>query len=129
MDFDAKSYPLGLLALGTVLKEQGFETLIKEKTGLVCDPYFSATKIEWILNHVRGNKEDLLCGTIDSWLVWNLTKEKAHVTDMSNASRTMLFNIEKLAWDKELLRTFGVPKEMLPILNGNMAAGSEQHMT
>src|SRR3989338_2797014 len=76
------------------LKEQRYKKTIKEKTGLVIDPYFSATKIEWLLqNKAKENQEDLLCGTIDSWLVWNLTKEKAHVTDTSNASRTMLCNI------------------------------------
>lgn len=98
----------------SALKEQGFEKIIKEKTGLICDPYFSSTKIEWILKNIPANKEDLLCGTIDSWLVWNLTKEKAHVTDMSNASRTMLFNIHTKQWDEELLALFSVPKEMLP---------------
>ena len=98
------------------LKTEGYEKIIKEKTGLVCDPYFSATKIEWILNHVGGGKEDLLCGTIDSWLVWNLTKEKAHVTDMSNASRTMLFNIHTKQWDEELLQLFSVDKTLLPVV-------------
>ncbi len=100
----------------TVLKEQGFEKLIKEKTGLVCDPYFSATKIEWILNNTQEDRCDLLCGTIDSWLVWNLTKEKVHVTDMSNASRTMLFNIHTKQWDDELLQLFAVEKTMLPVV-------------
>ncbi|MBI5003099.1 glycerol kinase GlpK [Candidatus Woesearchaeota archaeon] len=98
------------------LKTEGYEKIIKEKTGLVCDPYFSATKIEWILNHVGGNIEDLLCGTIDSWLVWNLTREKVHVTDMSNASRTMLFNIHTKQWDEELLRLFSVDKTLLPVV-------------
>lgn len=98
----------------TQLQQQGFEKIIKEKTGLVCDPYFSATKIEWILKHIPVQTEDLLCGTIDTWLVWNLTKEKVHVTDMSNASRTMLFNIHTKQWDEELLALFSVPKEMLP---------------
>ncbi len=96
------------------LQQQGFEKIIKEKTGLVCDPYFSATKIEWILKHIPVPTEDLLCGTIDTWLVWNLSQEQAHVTDMSNASRTMLFNIYTKQWDEELLALFSVPKEMLP---------------
>lgn len=101
------------------LKTNCYETLIKEKTGLVCDPYFSATKIEWILknkeqNQSNENEDDLLCGTIDSWIVWNLTKEKAHVTDMSNASRTMLFNIHTKEWDEELLTIFDIPKTLLP---------------
>lgn len=96
------------------LKEQGFEQIIKEKTGLVCDPYFSATKIEWILKHIPAQTEELLCGTIDSWLVWNLSQEKSHVTDMSNASRTMLFNIHTKMWDEALLHLFSIPKEMLP---------------
>ncbi len=106
------------------LKKQGFEKTIKEKTGLVLDPYFSATKIEWIVKNeqkkaqtekrVETNQEDIICGTIDSWLVWNLSKEKVHVTDTSNASRTMLCNIETKEWDEELLKLFQIPKQMLP---------------
>lgn len=104
------------------LKEKGWEKRIKEKTGLVVDPYFSATKIEWLWKNILNNKkeekeikkEQLLCGTIDSWLVWNLTKEKVHVTDTSNASRTMLFNINTKQWDDELLQLFSVPKKILP---------------
>ncbi|MEK6921098.1 MAG: glycerol kinase GlpK [Nanoarchaeota archaeon] len=104
------------------LKEQGYEKTIKEKTGLVLDPYFSATKIEWLLQNVvncsdelrRDTIHDILCGTIDTWLVWNFTKEKAHVSDTSNASRTMLFNIHTKQWDEELLKIFNIEKVMLP---------------
>ncbi len=104
------------------LKQQGFEKTIKEKTGLVLDPYFSATKIEWILQNIvnctssQSNYaiHDILCGTIDTWLVWNLTKEKVHVTDTSNASRTMLFNIHTKQWDDELLKIFSIKKTLLP---------------
>jgi len=92
---------------------------INQKTGLKVDAYFSATKIEWILNMVAGARKkalkgELAFGTVDTWLLWKLTNGKVHATDYSNASRTMLFNIEKLEWDKELLRTFGIPREMLP---------------
>lgn len=98
------------------LKQQNWEKIIKEKTGLVIDPYFSATKIEWILKNkaTARNTEDLLCGTIETWLVWNLTKEKVHVTDTSNASRTMLFNIHTKRWDDALLELFHIPKNILP---------------
>ena len=92
---------------------------IREKTGLILDPYFSATKIRWILQNVPGAREkamegELRFGTVDSWLVWNLTGGEVHVTDVSNASRTMLFNIHTLDWDSELLEFFGVPHSMLP---------------
>ncbi len=92
---------------------------IKKKTGLVVDAYFSSTKIQWILDHVSGAQEkakkgDLLFGTIDSWIIWKMTDGRVHVTDFSNASRTMLFNIRTLTWDKELLRKFGVPFSMMP---------------
>lgn len=92
---------------------------IKEKTGLVIDAYFSATKIKWILDNVPGAREqgengELLFGNIDTWLIWNLTKGKVHVTDYTNASRTMLFNIHDLKWDDELLKIFNIPKSMLP---------------
>jgi glycerol kinase len=101
------------------LKEMGLEELIHKKTGLVIDPYFSGTKVKWILDHVEGARQkaengELLFGTIDSWLVWKLSGEKCHVTDYSNASRTLLFNIYDLKWDEELLEIFQVPKEMLP---------------
>jgi len=103
------------------LKQQGYEKTIKERTGLVLDPYFSATKIEWIIqNIIKCSSQsssafgDVLCGTIDTWLVWNLTKEKVHVTDTSNASRTMLLNIHTKEWDEELRTIFNIPKAMLP---------------
>jgi len=96
-----------------------FQDIIHKKTGLIIDPYFSASKIEWILNHVDGAREkadkgELLFGTVDSWLVWNLTKGELHITDISNASRTMLFNINSLEWDKDLLDLFNIPESILP---------------
>ncbi|MGN6194945.1 MAG: glycerol kinase GlpK [Ginsengibacter sp.] len=102
-----------------LLKEKKLDSIIREKTGLVLDAYFSATKIQWILNNVAGAKEKakegkLAFGTIDSWLIWNLTEGKLHITDVSNASRTMLFNINTLSWDKELLELFEIPESMLP---------------
>ncbi len=93
--------------------------MIREKTGLILDPYFSGTKIKWILDHVDGAREraeagDLLFGTIETWLIWNLTGGRVHVTDHSNAARTMLFNIHTLQWDEELLSLLGIPASMLP---------------
>ncbi|MCL2044315.1 MAG: glycerol kinase GlpK [Treponema sp.] len=101
------------------LKAQGFDNIIRKKTGLVADAYFSATKLRWILEYVPGAREkaekgDLLFGTIDTWLVWNFTKGKVHVTDYSNASRTMLFNIHTLEWDREILDEMRIPMQMLP---------------
>ena len=101
------------------LKEQGKAKLIQEKTGLVIDAYFSASKIKWLLDHVQGARElaekgDLYFGTIDTWLVWKLTNGKVHVTDATNASRTMLYNIHSLQWDKELLNLFDIPASILP---------------
>jgi len=101
------------------LKKKGYEEVVRKKTGLLIDPYFSATKIKWILDNVKGaraeaEKGELLFGTIDTWIVWNLTNGKHHVTDYSNASRTLLFNIYDVKWDEELLNIFGVPKSMLP---------------
>ena len=101
------------------LKQKGYEKIIREKTGLVIDAYFSATKIRWILDHVpegqkRAERGDLLFGTVDSWLVWNLTGGAVHITDFSNASRTMLFNIHTLQWDKELLSMLNIPAVVLP---------------
>ncbi|NCA81598.1 MAG: glycerol kinase [Opitutae bacterium] len=101
------------------LRQRGLGNRIREKTGLVLDAYFSATKIQWILDHVDGARNsarrgDLLCGTIDSWLVWKLSGGQAHVTDFTNASRTMLFDIHSLRWDDELLDLFGIPPSMLP---------------
>ena len=101
------------------LKERGLETLIKKKTGLLLDPYFSATKLNWILNthkevREKAEKGEVLFGTIDSWLIWNLTNGRLHVTDSSNASRTLLFNIHGKQWDQELLDLFEIPRAMLP---------------
>ena len=101
------------------LKLEGYEELIKEKTGLLLDPYFSATKIKWILENVDGAKSmaengDLLFGTIDSYLIYMLTKEKNHLTDVTNASRTLLFNIKTMEWDSELLELFDIPESMMP---------------
>lgn len=101
------------------LGKLGLTGMIREKTGLVLDPYFSATKIKWILDHVDGARErakkgELCFGTVDSWLIYNLTGKKVHATDYSNASRTMLYNINTLEWDETLLGLFNIPKEMLP---------------
>ena len=101
------------------LKSRGFSELIKSKTGLLIDPYFSATKIRWILENVGGaramaERGELCFGTVDTWLIWKLTGGKVHATDVSNASRTMLFNINTLSWDKELCDIFGIPMNMLP---------------
>lgn len=101
------------------LKEEGFDQVIREKTGLIADAYFSASKIAWILDHVEGAREqaekgDLLFGTVDTWLIWNLTGGLVHVTDYTNASRTMLFDIHKLCWDEEILAKFRIPRAMLP---------------
>ena len=116
------------------LVERGYADLIHTKTGLVPDAYFSASKIAWILDNVEGAREraergDLLFGTVDTWLIWNLTGGAAHVTDYTNASRTMLFNIHTLSWDDELLELFDIPRCMLPevrpsrSLFGNAATG------
>ncbi len=101
------------------LKERRLTDKFREKTGLVIDAYFSATKVKWILDHVEGAREraergDLLFGTVETWLIWKLTKGKVHVTDYSNASRTMLFNINTLQWDEEILRELDIPRSMLP---------------
>ena len=98
---------------------QGYGDMIREKTGLVPDAYFSGTKIAWILDHVPGAREraekgELLFGTVDTWLIYNLTKGAVHVTDYTNASRTMLFDIHKLCWDEELLKLLAIPRSMLP---------------
>ncbi|MCD8043108.1 MAG: glycerol kinase GlpK [Tannerellaceae bacterium] len=101
------------------LKNEGWVLPIKEKTGLIIDAYFSATKVKWILDNVKGAREraergELAFGTVDSWIVWQLTRGEVHVTDVSNASRTMLYNIHTLEWDDELLRLFNIPKSMMP---------------
>lgn len=101
------------------LKERGLEEFFRKKTGLKIDAYFSATKIKWILDHTEGAREraqrgELLFGTVETWLIWKLTKGRVHVTDYSNASRTMLFNINTLEWDGEILDLIGIPRSMLP---------------
>ena len=101
------------------MESQGLQKFFKDKTGLLIDPYFSATKIKWILENVEGVREraekgEILFGTVDCWLIWNLTGGKVHVTDYSNASRTMLFNIHTLEWDREILGLLGIPSCMLP---------------
>ena len=106
------------------LKADGHTDMIHEKTGLVIDAYFSATKIRWLLDNVEGAQEkaengDLLFGTIDSWLVWKLTDGQVHVTDYSNASRTMLYNIHRLEWDQEILDLLNIPASMLPEVKSN----------
>jgi len=101
------------------LKAKGYDKLIRSKTGLILDAYFSGTKIKWILDNVEGARKKaeqghLLFGTIDTWLIWNLTKGNVHVTDYSNASRTLLYNIHQLKWDDEILEILDIPKAMLP---------------
>lgn len=108
------------------MKADGWSDRIRQKTGLVVDAYFSATKIAWILDHVPGAREqaergDLLFGTVDTWLVWNLTRGQVHATDYSNASRTMLFNIETLRWDEEILDYLKIPRAMLPAVRDSSA--------
>jgi len=109
------------------LKADGAEEEIRARTGLIVDPYFSATKLAWLLEQVPGLREkaergEALFGTVDSWLIWNLTGGKVHATDVSNASRTMLFNIHRLQWDEELCRLFGVPAAMLPEVRPSSAS-------
>lgn len=104
------------------LKNKGYEELIRSKTGLVIDAYFSGTKIKWLLENIKDAKEkakkgEILFGTVDSWLLYNLTWGKVHATDYTNASRTMLFNIHSLNWDEEILSILGIPKKLLPIVH------------
>lgn len=106
------------------LKEQGLSDKVREKTGLVIDSYFSGTKVNWMLENVEGAKEladagKLRFGTIDTWLIWKMTKGASHVTDYSNASRTLMYNIRDLKWDQELLDVLGVPESMLPKVQGS----------
>ncbi len=106
------------------LKKKGFEKIIKSKTGLLLDPYFSSTKIKWIINNVSSankllKKNRLLFGTIDTFLIWKLTKKKIHATDATNASRTMLYNIKKNKWDKKLLKIFKIPIQILPMVKNS----------
>lgn len=116
------------------LQENGYGDMIREKTGLIIDAYFSATKIKWILDNVEGVREraekgKLCFGTVDSWLVWKFTHGKVHVTDVSNASRTMLFNIHTLEWDKELLELFHIPESLLPEVKASSEIYSETATT
>ncbi|MDQ8190477.1 glycerol kinase GlpK [Roseibacillus persicicus] len=106
------------------LKDQGLEQKFRDKTGLLLDPYFSGTKLRWILENVEGAREkaeagDLLFGTIDSWLVWKLTDGEVHITDATNASRTLLYNIHEQKWDEEILEILDIPKAMLPEVKGS----------
>lgn len=108
------------------LKNEGHEREITEKTGLLLDPYFSATKLRWILDNVdgvrsRAEKGDLAFGTIDTWLLWNLTGGKIHATDITNASRTMLYNVVSHEWDNDLLKLFNIPKSLLPEVKDNVS--------
>ena len=108
-------------AICEALKAQGLEQYIRDTTGLLIDPYFSATKIKWILDHVDGSREraqrgELLFGTIDTWLTWKLSNGEVHVTDYTNASRTMLFDIHQLQWDQTLLDALDIPMQMLPVV-------------
>ncbi len=103
------------------LKEKGLEGVFRKKTGLLLDPYFSGTKIQWLLHNIPGALEkakrgEIAFGTVDSWLVWKLTEGKTHITDVTNASRTLLFNIHTKQWDEELLEFLGIPKEILPMV-------------
>jgi len=106
------------------LKELGLQEMISEKTGLVIDAYFSGTKVKWILDNVEGAREKaeagkLAFGTVDSWLIWKLTRGEKHVTDVSNASRTLLYNIKECHWDNELLELFNIPESILPEVKGS----------
>jgi len=110
------------------LKKEGYSRKIQKKTGLIIDAYFSATKLKWILDNVKGaralaKKGELAFGTVDSWLIWNLSGGRLHITDVTNASRTMLFNIHTLEWDDELLKIFDIPSSMLP----EVRSSSEQY--
>src|SRR5262245_45448807 len=116
------------------LKADGAGDLIQSKTGLLIDAYFSASKVRWILDHVAGARAraeagQLAFGTVDSWLVWKLTNGARHITDVSNASRTMLFDIHTLQWDDELLRLFGVPASLLPEVRSSSEVYGEVQTT
>ncbi len=116
------------------LKEKGYADVIRKKTGLIIDAYFSATKIKWILDNVEGAREraekgKLCFGTVDSWLIWKFTQGKCHATDVTNASRTMLFNIHEMKWDEDLLNLFGIPASMLPEVKASSEVYSETATT
>src|SRR5207249_2626126 len=103
------------------IRHEGFDRTLRAKTGLVTDAYFSGTKIAWLLENVpgaraRAERGELACGTIDAWLIWKLTRGRLHATDVSNASRTLLFNIGSLDWDPEILSYFGIPQSLLPVV-------------
>src|SRR5690606_2461754 len=116
------------------LKSKGLSDSIRNKTGLVIDAYFSATKVKWILDNVKGAREkasagELCFGTIDSWLIWNLTRGNVHVTDVTNASRTQLYNIHSMQWDTELLDLLTIPRSMLPeVKSSSEIYGYTQHI-
>ena len=115
------------------LRARGLGPMIRRKTGLVIDAYFSGTKLQWLLNRVPGAKARaragaLAFGTVDSWLVWNLTGGRQHVTDVSNASRTMLFDIRRGDWDDDLLRLFGVPRTVLPEVRSSSEVYGDCHL-
>ncbi len=114
------------------LKSDGYSSTVQKKTGLIIDAYFSATKIRWILDNVQGarklaEKGELAFGTVDTWLIWNLTGGKLHITDVSNASRTLLFNIHSLAWDEELLKIFDIPSSVLPVVKSSSEVYGTTH--
>ncbi len=116
------------------LKQAGKEEMIRNKTGLLIDAYFSATKIKWMLDNVPNARAEaeagnLICGTVDTWLIWNFTKGELHVTDVTNASRTLLFNIHTMAWDDELLALFTIPKSMLPAVKQSSEVYGETKST
>lgn len=114
------------------LNENGYESIFRNKTGLLIDPYFSGTKVKWILDNVEGAREraengELIFGTIDTWLIWKLSNGKKHVTDYTNASRTLMYNIHDLSWDEELLDILTVPKSMLPKVKPSSYIYTETH--
>ncbi|HWI48695.1 MAG TPA: glycerol kinase GlpK [Rummeliibacillus sp.] len=116
------------------LRKQGYNDLFRDKTGLLIDAYFSGTKVKWILDHVEGAREkaengELLFGTIDSWLIWKLSGGKVHVTDYTNASRTLMYNIHELKWDEEILEILGVPASMLPEVHPSSEVYGKTSMT
>ena len=112
------------------IRAEGFDRILREKTGLVTDAYFSGTKIAWLLENIPGAREraqrgELACGTIDTWLVWQLTRGRVHATDVSNASRTLLFNLHTLAWDQQILNYFAIPASLLPEVKPSSAIFGE----
>ncbi len=117
-----------------ILKEEGYEKIVRDKTGLIIDAYFSGTKLKWILDNVQGAREkaekgEILFGTVDTWLMWQLTKGEVFATDYSNASRTMLFNIHTLKWDEEILEKLNIPKAMLPEVKSSSGIFGKTHET